>query len=324
MNKSIFCDFGAAALDAQAHAALKAGTQGWDLAFAAHDDWCNTAPGEPDARMRKAAVLFGQPDPRIFPVSRAHWIQLTSAGYGRYQQPAVKHALVSQQIALTTSSGVYAEPCAEHLLGMMLAMSRRLPQLVLDQQHGAWRDVEHRRASRLLVGQSVLLLGFGQIARRLTELLAPFSMEVVAIRRHVRGDEPVAACTLDALPSGLSRADHVVSTLPGNGATRHFMNAERFRLMKPSATFYNVGRGSTVDQSALLDVLRSGGIAGAYLDVTDKEPLPTTDPLWTAPRCFITPHSAGGFEGERLALVRHFVANFGRHVAGAPLIDRVI
>jgi phosphoglycerate dehydrogenase-like enzyme len=94
--------------------------------------------------------------------------------------------------------------------------------------------------------------------------------------------------------------------------------------MKPGARFYNIGRGTTVDQGALVHALESGLLGGAYLDVTDPEPLPEDHPLWSVPNCFITPHSAGGRGTERLELVRHFVANLARYAAGEPLLDRII
>ncbi len=274
--------------------------------------------------MRAALVVFGQPAPQQLADCSAHWVHLTSAGYERYDEPAVRRALVSRQVALTTSSSVYAEPCAEHLLAMMLATARQLPALVRDQDVRRWDDLARRRGSFVLRGQSLLLLGYGAIGRRLAELCVPFELDVVAVRRERRGDESVVVLPLEALDAALGRADHVVSALPGGAATRHFANARRFAHMKPGSFFYNVGRGSTVDQAALMAALASGRLGGAYLDVTEPEPLPPEHPLWSAPRCFITPHTAGGRATERIELVRHFVENLGRFVRGEPLVNRVI
>lgn len=93
--------------------------------------------------------------------------------------------------------------------------------------------------------------------------------------------------------------------------------------MKPGAILYNIGRGSTVDQAALLDALESKRLAAAYLDATEPEPLPPSHLLWSAPNCFITPHTAGGFIGEKERLVRHFLDNLRRFIAGEALRDRV-
>ena len=93
--------------------------------------------------------------------------------------------------------------------------------------------------------------------------------------------------------------------------------------IKRRAKFYNVGRGDTVDQAALRQALESGNLAGAYLDVTSPEPLPPDDPLWHAPNCWITPHIAGGAQGEHQRIVRHFLANFSRFMRGQPLLNRI-
>jgi phosphoglycerate dehydrogenase-like enzyme len=94
--------------------------------------------------------------------------------------------------------------------------------------------------------------------------------------------------------------------------------------LQPGSVFYNIGRGTTVDQNALREALRSGRLQAAWLDVTDPEPLPEDHPLWREPNCFITPHVAGGQRDEVKTLVRHFVDNFQRFVRGTPLFDRVM
>ena len=183
---------------------------------------------------------------------------------------------------------------------------------------------ELRADSYLLTGQTALLLGFGSIGKRLYELLVPLRMNLIAVRREPTGKEPIRVITENELEKYLSLADHILCTLPANPNTRHFINDTRLGQMKRGAIFYNIGRGSTVDQEALLDRLRSGYLAAAYLDVTDPEPLGVGHPMWTAPNCFITPHTAGGFIGEKEQLVRHFVENLGRFRSGSELIGRVI
>ena len=178
--------------------------------------------------------------------------------------------------------------------------------------------------STLLRYQNVLILGFGAISLHLVEMLRPFKMTISAFRRKRRGDEPVEIINEQQLPGALAAADHVINVLPDNPASRHFMSAERFSAIKKGAIFYNIGRGTTVDQDALLSALRSGQIREAWLDVTDPEPLPAGHPLLDQPNCFITPHTAGGHRNESQSLVRHFLENFRRFVEDAPLRDRVI
>jgi phosphoglycerate dehydrogenase-like enzyme len=226
---------------------------------------------------------------------------------------------------LSTSSGVYAEPCAQHVLAMMLAESRRLPQAhEVQRTDRSWPGDELRRQSRLLRGQTVLLLGCGAIARRLVELLAPFDMRIIAYRRSIRGDEPCPVVCGTELAQWLPQADHVVNLLPANEQTRRFVSRERFEQMGRGAIFYNIGRGTTVDQDALLEALHSSRLAAAYLDVTDPEPLPPQHPLWREPNCHITPHTAGGHDDEPRRLVRHFLENLRRFTSGEELLDRVI
>jgi phosphoglycerate dehydrogenase-like enzyme len=155
-------------------------------------------------------------------------------------------------------------------------------------------------------------------------MLAPFEMNLVAVRRTVRGDEKVRVVPTSQLDEHLPRADHVVNTLPSAAGNERLISAARFGALKRSAVFYNIGRGDTVDQDALLAALRERRIAAAYLDVTDPEPLPMDHGLWTAPNCHITPHSAGGRREEFEALVDHFVDNLRRFTAGEPLRDRIV
>jgi phosphoglycerate dehydrogenase-like enzyme len=122
----------------------------------------------------------------------------------------------------------------------------------------------------------------------------------------------------------LARADHVINILPDNKDSFHFISAERLSAMKKGAVLYNIGRGATVDQDALLAALQSRHLDAAWLDVTDPEPLPPGHPLLNEPNCFITPHIAGGHKNESETLMRHFVENFQLFLAGSPLRNRIM
>jgi phosphoglycerate dehydrogenase-like enzyme len=286
----------------------------------------NLAASTHDSAIDQADVAFGQPDPlAIINAPRLRWVQLTSAGYDRYDRADLRAALAARGAMLTNSSSVYEEPCAEHVVAMMLALARRLPG-AMHNQHDAkgWPHMELRRQSRLLTGQTAILLSFGAIARRVLELLAPYRMNLIAVRRTPSGDEPIRVVPEDHLDALLPHADHVLNILPGGAATKQFVSAHRLSLMKPGSYFYNIGRGGTVDQAALEQALRSGQLAGAYLDVTDPEPLPPDHALWTTPNCYLTPHTAGGHEDEFKRLVRHFLGNLERFQRGEPLKDRVV
>ncbi len=284
------------------------------------------AKSEPDPALTEADIAFGQPDAAAVLVSpRLRWIHLTSAGYTRFDTPGFRAAAGERGLAVTNSSMVYAEPCAQHVLAFMLAHSRRLPTgLGTRCGNGSAAWLQLRGTSRLLRGQKVVLLGFGSIARHLVEMLRPFGMRIVATRRKPRGDEGIEILTGERLAAGLAEADHVVNLLPDNPDSAHFVSAERLAAMKPGAVFYNIGRGTTVDQAALAAALRSGHLDAAWLDVTDPEPLPPGHPLLGLPNCFITPHTAGGHGNESETLVRHFLDNFRRFVDGAPFLDQVM
>ncbi len=309
-----------------ARAKLIEGTNSHRLLFSAQRAKSTLSDVPPDATLLEADVVFGQPEPEMaIQSSRLRWVHLNSAGYTRYDTSEFRAGFGGRGAQLTNSSLVYAEPCAEHLFSFMLAQARQLPASQETQRTDrAWPTSERRAISRSILGQSAVLLGFGAIGQRLAEMLAPFRMNITAMRRKPAGDEAVRVVTEGQLNAAFTTADHVVNVLPENAATLRFVNAQRFAAMKPGAIFYNIGRGTTVDQDALVAALQSNHLAAAWLDVTDPEPLPPEHPLWTVPNCHITPHTAGGQDDEQEHLVAHFLENLRRHESGAELLDRVI
>src|SRR5262249_45751499 len=147
---------------------------------------------------------------------------------------------------------------------------------------------------------------------------------MIGVRRRIKGDEPIHTITEREIDDRLAWPDHVVDILPLSDSTSNFFTTARFARMKRTALFYNIGRGRTVDQDALRDALERGVIAGGYLDVTTPEPLSPDDPLWKVRNCFITPHTGGGFLGERDEQVAHFERNLKRYERGEQLVDRVV
>jgi phosphoglycerate dehydrogenase-like enzyme len=284
--------------------------------------------GAPDPQLPTADVVFGQPDVgQLIAATGVRWIQLSSAGYARYDRADLFQALRQRGAALTKSSLVYDDACALHVLAFLCAEARQL-QAALDAQRGArpWRQAPLRARSRLLRDERAVIVGFGTIGHRLVELLAPLGMQLSAIRRRVTGDEPIRTYAVDdpETPHILAEADHVIDILPDSASTDAFFDGPRFANLKKGAVFYNIGRGSTVVDDALLAALATGHLSAAYLDVTSTEPLPPSHPLWEAPNCFITPHTAGGHREESVRLVRHFLDNLARFARGQSLLDRVV
>lgn len=305
---------------------LRARTNGHELVFPQTPISSVLVKAERDPQFASIDIAFGQPDTQaIAEAGRLQWIHVSSSGITRYDNPEFRALMARRSIPVTNSASVYNEACATHTFSFILAQARGLPKaLGSNAANGSEVWLKLRGSCVPLRGQTVLILGYGAIGKRLAEMLQPFDMHVIAHRRRARGDEGVPVVTEDRLTEVLGSADHVVDILPDSLATRHFFDASRFAQMKPGAIFYNIGRGATVNQEALVEALHSGRIAAAWLDVTDPEPLPDDHPLRREPNCFITPHIAGGHVDETGTLVRHFLGNLERFVRGDPLVDRVM
>jgi phosphoglycerate dehydrogenase-like enzyme len=305
---------------------LERGTKGHTLVLSRVRNSSVLAGGTRDPDIAGADIAFGQPDPGdCMETGSLRWIEVSSAGYTRYDTVPFREALRARGAVFTNASQVYADACAEHVLAMMLSLARELPASLATQLGDrAWNYQARRDRSRLLRGQTIVLLGFGAIGRRLAELLGPFHARVYAVRRQIRSEPGVHVVPESSLTKVLAEADHVVNLLPENDETLGFVNGRRIECIRKGARFYNIGRGPTVDQRALIEALKSGRIGAAYLDVMVPEPLPPEDPLWSAPNCYITPHTAGGRNDTNLEIIRHFLANLEAFQRGAPMTDRIV
>jgi phosphoglycerate dehydrogenase-like enzyme len=268
-------------------------------------------------RAKDAEILFaGSFDEEIFNAApRLKWVQVGSAGVEGYLFPA----LMKSDVLFTSSSGVFDQPIAEHLLAMMSAFARKLPLFRDFQREARWdRSPEPEE----LGGKTVGVAGLGAIGTALAKKARGLDMRVVGIKRTLP-KEPIPGVdwvrTMDALPELMSESDHIVVTLPNTPATRGVINREAIRAMKPTAYLYNIGRGVTIDQDALIQALQRGEIAGAGLDVTSPEPLPPDSPLWRMPNVILTPHVSGLSKRTRSRQIAHFVENLKRYRSGEPL-----
>jgi phosphoglycerate dehydrogenase-like enzyme len=185
---------------------------------------------------------------------------------------------------------------AEHVLGMMIALTRCFPRLLRAQTRREWRDQATHREVGELQGQTVLIVGIGEIGRAVARRAAAFGMRVNGLRRRAGAPPPEGFDHVfgsEDLPTALAEADHVVLTLPNTPRSRGLFDAAAFAAMKPGAAIYNVGRGQVIDTAALIAALESGHLGGAGLDVTDPEPLPANSPLWDMENVLITGHTSG-------------------------------
>lgn len=237
-----------------------------------------------------AAVILGEPKPeRLADAPRLRWIQMTWAGADRY----TKAAYLPSGLRISCATGVYGGTIAEYIFGTVLSLYRHLPRYTLQQREHIWKPYY---PSRGIEGSTVLIVGAGDIGMELAKRLRPFQpATVIGVRRTVRQkpEEFDEMHTMEDLPQLWGRADLVVCSLPNTPLTRGLLNEAALRAMKKDAVLVNVGRGSLVNPDTLCQVLQSGHLAGAVLDVTDPEPLPPDHPLWDLDNVILTPHIAG-------------------------------
>jgi phosphoglycerate dehydrogenase-like enzyme len=222
--------------------------------------------------------------------SKLRWIQTWSAGVDSL--PLKK--LESQDIQLTSANGVHAYPISETIFALMLSLTRKIPDYVRNQQNKKW---DHSGLKLEIHEKTIGILGIGAIGKETAKIAKAFGMKVIGVRHSHKDEEYVdSMAVMDELHTVLPECDYVVNTLPLTNDTRNIFGAKEFSLMKPSAFFINIGRGETVVEKELIHALQEKQIAGAGLDVFEKEPLEETNPLWEMENVIITPHTAGSTE----------------------------
>jgi phosphoglycerate dehydrogenase-like enzyme len=251
------------------------------------------------ALLDRAEVLFGVPGDSADDLAEVvatlpwlRWVHATSAGAGEQVRKAGLPAEALERVAITTSSGVHAVPLAEYAILGLLAIAKELPRFVEDQRARAWPEI--RRPLRELDGQTLFLVGLGDIGRETARLGKAFGMRTVGFRR-TQGPPPEHVDEVHGpqrLPELAHRADAMVASLPLTDQTAGLIDRATIERLPASCIFVNVGRGGVVDEPALVDALRERRIAGAVLDVFAAEPLPDSSPLWTLPNVLVTPHAA--------------------------------
>jgi phosphoglycerate dehydrogenase-like enzyme len=275
-----------------------------------------------------AEVSFGIPgdDPRqlgelVRTAGDLRLVQATAAGVGQQVQAARLSADDLRQVAVAGSSGVHAGPVAEFAMAGILAFARDLPRLDRDRVARRW---EHY-PTRDVAGRTILILGIGAIGSRVAELAHALGLHVIGVNSTGRRpDAPVDECAPVArLPELAARADVLVITLPATAATANLVDAAVLHALPADAIVVNVGRGSVVDEAALIDVLRTGRLAGAALDVTAEEPLNPHSPLWDLPNVILSPHTAALSPHENERIVALFLDNLDRLRAGEPIRNRI-
>jgi phosphoglycerate dehydrogenase-like enzyme len=274
-----------------------------------------------DVAMAEAIAAWRFDASLLTVAERLRWLQTGGAGVDTLPLDE----LARRGVTLTNNSGVHAPNIAEHTLAMMLAFARQLPRLVRAQDRHVWRDTETHAEVFELNGQTLLLLGLGDIGLAIASRAVAFNLRVIGVRRRDLpvSELPIEVASMARLAELLAVADHVVTSLPLTKTTRGLLGAEQFATMKPGAFVYNVGRGPVIDTDALISALASGHLGGAGLDVVDPEPLPADSPLWDMRNVLITSHTSGASPNywERGAAI--LIENARRFGAGEPLLNVV-
>lgn len=278
------------------------------------------------ARIPEADVLFASNlrPAHIVAATRLRWFHTPVAGVGHLLFPE----LAASDIAFTNGRGMSAETIAEHVVGVTLAMFRKLPQAFRAQAERRWAqdEIATPPACRMIAGSRALVVGLGAIGLAVAQTLAALGARVVGVRRRIPDEWPpgVAAIhTPDRLRELLPDADLVVLAAPQTKDTRHMIGAEELAAMHREALLVNVSRGGLIDEPALVAALAAHRIAGAALDVFEEEPLRADHPLWTFPHVLITPHTSGFRPDHWDAAVGMFAENLRRFAAGEPLLNVV-
>ncbi len=268
--------------------------------------------------LQEAEAYFGI---RVLPdlVARSpklRWVQLVAHGVDH-----IRGDIMNGGVTVTTGQGTFAPVIAEHVLLMMLMLERQAPRLLASQRQRQW---EHLYPGEM-EGKTVGLVGLGSIGLAVARAARGFGMRVLAIKKtaFTRGDTPGVdeAVSPDSLPHLLKHSDFVVLCLPLTAETRHIIGREELRTMKPTAYLINVARGPVVDEAALTQALQEGWIAGAGLDVFEKEPLPAESPLWGLPNTIVSPHMAGLSDRFVERSTSLLCENLGRYIRGEPQLN---
>jgi len=289
------------------------------------DGFARDAAGEArwNAMLGEAEVLYGVPGDTGPSLAAAlphapalRWVQATAAGAGEQVRAANLTPADLARITFTSAAGVHGGMLAEFAFYGLLALRKDAARLADIRARRGW---DHYPMGEL-EGSTIAVVGMGSIGAAIAKRARAFGMHVIGVARTAApqpdADETVALADAGA---AYARADAIAVTLPGTDATRGIIDRSAIAAWKPNTIFINVGRGSVVDQTALIDALRSRAIAGAVLDVFTPEPLPADSPVWTLPNIIFSPHTAALSVRENERIVELFCENIRCFAAGQPL-----
>jgi len=244
------------------------------------------------------------------------WVQATSAGVDYY----MFEEFINSDIKLTNVRGMHGRTISEHVLMMILALSRNLPTAFSNQHKKVWE----RYQADLVVNKKLVIVGLGGIGKELANIAAKFGLEVLGVDlKDPKLNYIQKVFHSENLKEALAIADFVVIATPLTDETYHLISDEEFSSMKNSATFINIARGKVVDQKALFNALKNKDISNAAIDVFEEEPLSQESPLWDLDNIIITPHVAGTMPEYMNNASDIFVENLKLHLENKQLINLV-
>ncbi|WP_441383786.1 NAD(P)-dependent oxidoreductase [Alkalibacterium gilvum] len=250
--------------------------------------------------------------------NRLQWIQLTSAGVDYVDL----NKLQKQGVTLTSASGIHENAIAESIMGMILNYTRKIGYSLIQQRQKNWEPAENLVVTNQ---KTMVIIGAGSIGKQTGKIAQAFGMKTIGVNRSGGTvDYMNEVVTQNQLLDVLPKADFVVNILPLTDETKNLLDLEKFKRMKSSAVFVNVGRGESVVTDDLLLALDKQFIAYAALDVVDEEPLPEDHPIFEREDVLLTPHIAGKFEGYNAAVFPIFIENLRQFNEGnSPEINKV-
>lgn len=259
------------------------------------------------AMLADSEIILGEPRlvSRVLDAAtRLQWVQSCWAGVDDLCQPGLR-----RDYLLTGITGHFGALISEYVSGYIFALERGFFEMRENQLKQCWQPLPYRRPRDLTVG----IVGLGSIGQHLAGVLAGLGFHVTGMNTSGQPIEHVAQVFTQASADDFfAGVDYLVITLPATPKTRHFLNAEVLRKLKPSSVIINVGRGSVIDENALILALQRAGIRAAVLDVFETEPLPPQSPLWRMPNVYVTPHvSAISFPED---IVEEFKQNYSRYL----------
>ena len=248
---------------------------------------------------------------------RLRWIQSSSSGIGEWVR---RLGLVESPITVTNAAGIHAAPLAEFVVFAMLYFARRWPRMVQEQRAHHWE----RCAIETLHGKTLGIVGLGRVGQHIACMAKPFGVRVIGTRRSASAIDGIdRVYAPNELSQVLQLSDYLVLIVPLTSETRALIGAQELAQLKSTAVLINIARGAVLDESALVEALRDGRIAGAALDVVAHEPLASDSPLWDMPNVLITPHSMSTAHDENARLVELFCDNLGRYLNSQPLRNQI-